>query len=165
MMKDIRLAQLPDRRIGVFTRPLGGLYERGKIGYVELDSLEELGPKHLLGAKIIEDQFASGEWGGANETHVLEKGTIGVLGHIAHEDAEGNKHYYAISFIYDPRDHHATPIKILATRRNFPDGSTKRPELKDVVFPGGLVREKDGTAILYAGLSDIEAGRVNTISN
>lgn len=160
MMKDIRLASLPSGRIAVFTRPQGGQYGRGNIGYVRLESLDDLNAQNILSAKIIENQFSPGEWGGANELHVLDDGTIGVLGHIAHEDAEGGKHYYAMSFVYNPETHSASPVQIIATRRNFPPGKKKMPELEDVVFPGGMIRHGDGTATLYAGLSDIEAGRI-----
>ena len=51
-------------------------------------------------------------------------------------------------------------MKIIATRNNFPAGPSKIDELEDVIFPGGLERHGDGTATLYAGLSDVEAGSV-----
>jgi hypothetical protein len=41
---------------------------------------------------------------------------------------------------------------------NFPAGATKRPDLVDVIFSGGLVRNGGGSATLYAGLRDAEAG-------
>ena len=85
---------------------------------------------------------------------------MGVLGHIASKDAQDAKHYYAMSFVYDPENHRASPLEIIATRRNFPPGETKRPDLEDVVFPGSLMRNDDGTAALYAGLSDVEAGKI-----
>ena len=49
---------------------------------------------------------------------------------------------------------------IIATRSDFPSGESKRPDLQDVIFSGGLLRLEDGTAWLYAGLSDAEAARV-----
>ncbi len=160
MMKDIRLAPLANGRIGTFTRPQGGSNGRGKIGYAELQRLEDLNAQNILGARIIENQFAPGEWGGANELHPLPDGRIGVIGHIAYRDAQGGKHYHAMSFVYDPETHSASPIEIIATRKNFPAGDAKAPELADVIFPGGLVRHGDGTATLYAGLSDTQAGRL-----
>jgi len=159
-MKDIRLAHLTSGRIGIFTRPQGGSSGRGEIGYTELSRLEELNAENILGARIIKNQFASKEWGGVNEMHVLEDGIIGALGHIAYKDSHGDKHYFAMSFHYDPKIHRASPIEIIATRKNFPAGGEKMPELSDVVFPGGLIRHGDGTATLYAGLSDAEAGRI-----
>jgi len=119
-----------------------------------------LNAPNILNAEIIENQFAHDEWGGVNELYVLDDGTIEALGHIACKDAQGGKHYYAMSFNYNPDARRASPVQIIATRRNFPPGEKKRPELEDVVFPGGMVRHGDGTATLYAGLSDIEAGRI-----
>ncbi|MDP4010484.1 MAG: DUF1861 family protein [Candidatus Spechtbacteria bacterium] len=160
MMKDIRLTHLASGRISVFTRPQGGSSGRGEIGYTELSNLEELNAENILGARIIKDQFAPKEWDGVNEMHVLEDGIVGVLGHIAYKDLRGDKHYFAMSFRYDPKIHQASSIEIIATRKNFPAGEVKMPELSDVVFPGGLIRHGDGTATLYAGLSDAEAGSI-----
>ena len=159
-MKDIRLISLLNNKIGVFTRPQGGKNKGGKIGFIAIDKLDDLNANNIISAKIIENQFAPGEWGGVNELHFLKDGRIGVLGHIAYRDLKGDRHYYAMSFIYDPNIHISTPIKIIATRQNFPDGYAKIPELEDVIFPGGLIRNGDGTATLYAGLSDAEAGSI-----
>lgn len=159
-MKDIRLASLPNDNIGVFTRPQGGTNNEGKIGYTEIKSLEDLNIENILDAKIIENQFAPGEWGGSNELHPLEDGKIGVLGHIAYKDLKDDRHYYAMSFVYDTKTNTSSPLEIIATRKNFPEGGAKKPELSDIIFSGGLVRHEDGTATLYAGLSDAEAGKI-----
>jgi hypothetical protein len=158
-MKDFRL----DDQLDVFTRPQGGIGGKGKIGYVKLRRIEDLNDKQIiLGARIIENQCAPEEWVGTNELHLLKNGVIGVIGHIAYQDTEGRKHYYAMSFEYDPKTHLATPIEIMATRKNFPAGPAKtrklKDELTDVIFPGGLIPHGDGTGTLYAGLSDAEAG-------
>jgi hypothetical protein len=158
-MKDIRLAPV-NGKLGVFTRPQGGSNGGGKIGYIELNNLEEITAENILKAKVIENQFAPEEWGGINEAHPLPDGKIGVIGHIACRDTEGVRHYYAISFIYNPNNHKTSPIKIIATRKNFPAGASKTAELSDVIFPGGLVRHSDGLATLYVGLSDAEAGSI-----
>jgi len=160
MMKDIRLVRLANDRIGVCTRPQGGQYGKGKIGYIELQHAKDINAQNILNAKIIENQFVPEEWGGANELHPLQDGSIGVIGHIAYQDEQGGKHYYAMSFVYDPEAHHALPIEIIATRKNFPAGPAKTSDLADIVFPGGLVRHGDGSATLYAGLSDTEAGSI-----
>ena len=159
-MKDIRLTALSNNKIGVFTRPQGGTNGGGKIGYIEIESLEDLNSENILSAEIIENQFAPGEWGGENELHLLPDGRIGVLGHIAYKDLEGDRHYYAMSFIYDTKTHTSSPVEIIATRKNFPEGDAKIPESTDIIFSGGLVRHENGTAILYAGLSDAEAGSI-----
>ncbi len=157
-MKDIRIVPLSNGKISVCTRPQGGVHGRGQIGSLEIHRVEEINEENILKAKIIDELFAFGQWGGANELHVLKDGKIGVLGHIAYEDENYNKHYYAMTFVYDPITHEASPIKLLATRKNFPKGYAKMPQLEDVVFPGGLVRHKNGYATLYAGLSDAQAG-------
>ncbi len=167
-MKDIRLLTLPSGKIAVLTRPQGAIGERGKIGFATLPNLDALATANLLEAKIIEGQFRDDEWGGPNELYLLEDGRIGVLGHIAYADVEGKKpyykstkHYYAMAFVLDPRTETASPLRIIATRKNFPLTPSKRsPELDDVIFPGGLIRHSDKTATLYAGLSDTSAGRI-----
>ena len=156
-MKDIRLVELSDRRIGVFTRPQGGIAGRGKIGFTIIDSLEELNEETIENAGLIENQFARGEWGGVNELHLLEDGRIGALGHIAHFDNRGNRHYYSMVFTFDPVTGKSTPVKIIAVRKNFEEGEYKRKDLIDVIFSGGLIRRNDGYAELYAGVSDAEA--------
>jgi hypothetical protein len=159
MMKDVRLIHRNDR-VGVFTRPQWWENGRGKIWYVELSNLWEITAENIRDARIIENQFSTDEWGGANELHRLPDNKIGVLWHIACFDSIWHKHYYAMAFVYDPVEHIASPLKIIATRKNFPESDTKFPELKDIIFPGWLVRHGDGTATLYVGLSDARAGSI-----
>ena len=160
-MKDIRLISLKNGKIGVFTRPQGGSNGAGKIGYVEINSISVLNDSEkIANARIIEDQFAEGEWGGANDLHLLVDDKIKVIGHIACYDDQSSKHYYVMSFVYDSKTHIASPIEIIATRKNFPEDGAKRPELKDIVFPSSLVCHEDGTETLYVGLSDATAGKL-----
>ncbi len=166
-MKDIRILPLSESNedeIAVFTRPQGEIGGRGKIGFTIVSGLEALATTDFLKSKIIEGQFKDEEWGGVNELHLLDDGRIGVLGHIAYFDEDNKKHYYAMSFIFDPKTEEATPIRVIATRKNFPAAPAKRPELEDIIFPGGLVQNSDGTATLYVGLSDTSAGKI-TIPN
>lgn len=167
-MKDIRLIQLADKRIGVFTRPQfefinnqGKKIYKKQIGFIIIDNLEQLNEKCILKAKIIEGQFFPEEWGGVNEPHLLKNNQIGTLGHIAYRDKKGNKHYYAMTFIFDPFLLKATPIKIIAVRKNFPFGPARRKDLKNVVFPGGIIKNNDNTCTLYCGLSDCESGKIS----
>jgi len=157
-MKDIRLLELPDGRIAVFPRPRGGKAGRGKIAFTIIDTLEDLTPQCLTEATIISEQFAEGEWGGANELRLLDKKTIGVLGHIAFEDKNRAFHYYAMTFTFDLETRTASPLRIIATRENFPSSEAKDPWLSDVVFPGGLLEEDEDRFVLYAGLSDAANG-------
>ncbi|MEK3688425.1 DUF1861 family protein [Paenibacillus sp. FSL R10-2736] len=159
-MKDIRLIELQDGRIGVLTRPQGDRGGRGQIGFTIIDSLDELNEQTFLEAEILRNQFVQEEWGGANEATLLSNGHVGVLGHIACFDRMGQKHYYAMVFSLNPDTFETTPIKIIAARSDFPIGPGKRPELQDVIFSGGLVRGKDGRAVLSVGVSDAEAYRI-----
>ncbi|ANE46920.1 hypothetical protein SY83_12255 [Paenibacillus swuensis] len=159
-MKDIRPVELADGSIGVFTRPQGDKGGRGKIGYLRVASLDALTCEAIEAAPLLEGQFADGEWGGANEAHLLGNGLVGVLGHIACFDAQGDRHYYPMAFAFDPETERFSDMALIAVRAAFLPGPSKRPDLEDVVFSGGLVRNNDGTAVLYAGISDAEAQRI-----
>lgn len=156
-MKDIRLVQLQDQTIGVFTRPQGEKGGRGKIGYTMVSSLDELTVEVIDQAPLIQDHFTDEEWGGVNEAYLNENGKIIALGHIASFDDEENRHYYPITFEYNPQRNEMIHMKIIAERSNFPEGDAKRPDLTDVLFSGGLKFLEDGKAELYVGVSDAEA--------
>jgi len=160
-MKDIRLIDLRSGRIGVFTRPMPVDDARAMIGYFEIAELDELTEQRMLGAKLLKGQFVKVEWGGCNEAHLLRNGIVGVLGHVACMDDSNLRHYYPMTFAYDPATGAHSPLKIIATRDMFADGAAKRPDLKDVLFSGGIRRNDDGTATLYTGVSDAEAHRID----
>lgn len=155
-MKDIRLVELDEGRVGVATRPQGEKGGRGTIGWTELAGLDELTPEKLQAAPLIDGQFEPFEWGGANELHRLSDGAVGVLGHIAcfGPGRPPTKHYYPMAFCLEPGTAAVSPLRILATRADFPAAAAKRPELEDVVFSSGLLRRPAGRADLYAGLGD-----------
>jgi len=144
----------------VFSRPQGELGGRGTIGFTAVDSLDRPEARGIEQAPLLRGQFRAEEWGGANEAHLLRNGRIGVLGHIACMD-EAGKHYYPMVFSVDPETGEHTPPRIIAARKYFPEGVPKRPDLVDVIFSGGLRRHADGTATLYAGISDAEAARID----
>lgn len=160
-MKDIRLIELTDGRIGVFTRPQGARGGRGQIGFTVISSLDDLNEETFLKAEILNNQFVLEEWGGANEAHLLNNGYVGVLGHIAYLDNQLNKHYYSMAFVIHPDTNDRSSIEIIATRADFPAGPGKRPDLSDVIFSGGLIRLSDGRAELSVGVSDAEAYQIN----
>lgn len=160
LMKDIRLIELQDGRLGVLTRPQGERGGRGQIGFTIIDSLDELNEQTFLEAEILQNQFVREEWGGANEAHLLSNGHVGVLGHIACFDRLEKKHYYSMVFSLNPDTLETTPVKIIAARSDFPIGPGKRPDLQDVIFSGGLVRGAEGRAVLSVGVSDAEAYRI-----
>ena len=159
-MKDIRLIELQNGRIGIFTRPRGEIGGRGQIGFLTIRSLDEINADTLLNAKLIDGQFIKEEWGGANELHLLNNGLIGVLGHIACYDEKENRHYYSITFSLNPNTGEVSPMKIIATRADFITSVAKRADLVDVIFSGGIVRRSDGKADLYVGVSDAESHRI-----
>lgn len=163
-MKDLRLVELKDGSLGVFTRPQGEIGGRGKIGFSRVQSLGELTLQIIEDAPLLEGQFSDEEWGGANELHLLSNGWVGVLGHIACYDDHNNRHYYPMIFVLDPETGWYSDIELIAVRSCFLPGEAKRSDLVDVVFSGGLIRKADGTADLFAGISDAEAHRI-TISD
>jgi len=157
-MKDIRLIELKNGNIAVFTRPQGGHAGPGKIAYIEINRLEDL-EEAIPKARVIENQFHFDEWGGANDLHLLKNGLIGVLGHIAHYD--GNvRHYYAMAFVFNPKTRKHSHMEILTTADDFPPVEPKKGELGKVIFSGGLHRNPDGTADLYVGVGDVKAGKI-----
>lgn len=159
-MKDIRLVELLDGSIGMFTRPQGEKGGRGKIGFKRLSSIDKITVDEIENTPLLENQFVDNEWGGVNEAQVLSNGKVGVLGHVARFDRQKNRHYYPMVFMIDPETGYYSDMKIIATRANFQKGPCKRADLQDVVFSGGLIRKPNKTADLYAGISDVEAQKI-----
>lgn len=161
-MKDIRLCDLENGRIAIFTRPQGDVGGRGKIGYAEINDLADLSCEVISSATLLDDMFHPMDWGGVNEAHLLANGEIGVLAHAAcyeNDHLPEERHYYASCFIFNPADKQFRNYRIIASRDQFEDGPAKRKELTNVIFSSGLVRA-GGRAILYAGVSDAEAHRI-----
>jgi hypothetical protein len=168
-MKDIRLVQLGAGRIGVFSRPRNEEILRrfgceSQIGFTTIQALEELTAEVIEGARFIPGLFADGEWGGCNQACLLESGKIGVIGHKCYNDTpvRGEKIpvYVNVVFVFDPERHEIEDLKIIGTRRCYPEGPAKRPDLTDVAFTSGIVMRPDGRADLYSGIGDAEEGRI-----
>jgi hypothetical protein len=158
-MKDIRLCDMKNGIISVFTRPQGVKGARGTIGYTQCRGLDALSCELIEAAPLIEHMFHASDWGGANEAHLLPNGEIGVLGHAAcykNDDEPKERHYYSTAFTFNPASSGFRDFKIIASRDQFLHGPAKRPGLMDVIFSAGLVR-RDGVTRLYAGVSDAEA--------
>ncbi|HWU94964.1 MAG TPA: DUF1861 family protein [Sphingomonas sp.] len=158
-MKDIRLCELSDGRVGIFTRPRGLWGERGMIGYSEVLTLDDVTIEAIEGAPMIEDMFHPQDWGGANEAHLLENGEIGIIAHAAYfeeDDSTGHRRYHAIAFTFDPATRRWRDYRVIAARGQFSPGMAKRPDLADVVFSSGIECIGPVTR-LYAGTSDAEA--------
>lgn len=157
-MKDIRLVEL-DNKIGVFTRPRGGEFGKGRIGYLEVQNLQDLAFLDFLRAKIIQLPISENNWVGSNDAYNLGDNIIGVLGHLASEDEDGNLHYSAMTFKFSPSNFTASDFKVIIKRNDFPPFLAKSKKVEDVVFPGGFEFEKDQVT-LYCGLSDASIGRI-----
>ncbi|WP_413377270.1 DUF1861 family protein [Alkalihalobacillus sp. 1P02AB] len=161
-MKDIRIVQLNDGKIAVFSRPQGQKGGRGKIGFAIINKLTDLTASVIYDAPLLE-QFNDEEWGGCNEATLLSNGKIGVLGHIAKFSEGDVRHYYPMTFCLDPLTGEYSEMKIIAERANFLPGPAKRPDLEDVLFSAGLVRNNAGKATLYTGVSDAEVQSIDII--
>ena len=159
-MKDIRFLQLPDGRILVLTRPQGERGGRGRIGFCVVDSLIQARWETIENALLL-DHCPEEQWVGANEAHLLTKNKIGVLGHLAEFREDGSRRYRSMVFCIDLETGQSTETEIIAERSDFPPGESKRPDLQDVIFSGGLLRLGHGRARLFAGLSDAEAGSLD----
>lgn len=123
-MKDLRLKQLADQKILVFDSSSRKQRGRGKIGYTIIKELADLTIEIIEDAPLLQEQFTEAEWGGANEIYIREE-KICVLGHIANFDDNGNRHYYAMSFVLDIASGVMKEAKIIAERKDFKAGPTK----------------------------------------
>lgn len=156
-MKDIRLTQLDSGKIGVFTRPMGGKFKRGRIGFKVINSLNELTIKVINETKIIQIPLSNDEWAGVNDVLVINKNLLGILAHVACSRGKlKEKFYYPVSFYFDLLEKKAFNFKILFTRTDLPFGNSKDPFLYNVVFPGGITKQKKEFKI-SAGVGDYEA--------
>lgn len=154
-MKDIRLVDMKDSGVGLFTRPQGLIGGRGKIGFTKIKSLTDLTTKRMEEAAILE-QFDDSEWGGCNEIIYLNNGKLGVLGHIAAFSEYNVRHYYPMVFCLDPETLTCSDIRIIAERKDFLPGPFKRKDLIDVLFSAGFIRHGNGFGTLYVGVSDAQ---------
>ncbi len=158
-MKDIRLVDLPDGKIGVFTRPQGGIYKKGRIGFTIVNSLEEVNDERkILRAKIIRHDLQDNEWEGINQATLLKDGRVRALGHLAKIDAKKNKEYKGTAFNFDPQKEKVLSFKIIATRDDFPETPAKCFTLRKVVFTSGVVIRRDRHFDFIGGISDVASG-------
>lgn len=169
MMKDVRLLQLPNGRIAIFSRPQGaesmrrdyGLDCVARIGFTIVDSVAGVTAEAIAGAPLLDGQFTSDEWGGTNQLYPLKNGLIGVVGHKAWGRQEGEVfviHYYSMAFALNPATRELTQTKIIGARCCYPDGPQKNARTADVTFTSGIVRLGGGRARLYSGLNDCQVG-------
>lgn len=172
-MKDIRLVELEDGRIGLFSRPrsqeiIDQYGSASMIGFAVVDHLDELDAQVIENASYIPDLFGEQEWGGCNQCYKLDNSLIGVIAHKSFsqtdEDGIDQKVYVVTAFIFDPKTHRVLSEKVIATRDSFPQVTSKTPYLKKCAFASGIVLRPDGRVDLYSGLGDTHEGRI-TIDN
>lgn len=168
-MKDIRLVQLANDEIGVFSRPRGEEVREkygseSVVGFTTVKSLSELNAEVIENAPIIDGLFQDDEWGGCNQCYLLSSGLIGVIAHKSYnqptEDGGNIKVYVNNSFVFNPETHTFVDEKIIATRSSYPEGPAKRSSLVECAFTSGIVMRPDGKVDLYSGIGDTEEGRV-----
>ncbi len=152
MMKDIRLVELVDGRIGIFTRPQGGSYKRGRIGFTIVRSLEDVNEKNIADAEVIRENLKENEWEGVNDAKLLESGKIGVLAHQAKIKESGERQYDATTFTLDPYKMklEAKDFKVIMTHDDVPEAPAKTPRHRKIVFSG----EINFDYYLYTGIYD-----------
>ena len=164
-MKDIRLVDMRERGIGVFSRPrsqkvLEKYGSESVVGFRMIRSISELTDRAISRAKPMPELFGKGEWGGCNQAFLLDSGLIGCIGHQCYAKTPDEPVYVVISFVMDPETRHIVDRRVIATRSCFPAGESKLPTLADVAFPAGIVRsEREGCVELYSGLGDCLCGR------
>jgi len=175
-MKGVHLVGLPNRRIGIFTRPQcpgdparGGL---GKAGFTVVESPDEITIDVLAAAPLIPELFSdeAGEWGGVNDAFLLPNGDLAVLGHIARfepSEIKDSRGYYPIFFTFNPNSGQVNHLQILATVTDLRfNGQIKaaRPDLENVFYPSALwFPNRDITspyAVLTGGIKDSEMAAI-----
>lgn len=168
-MKDIRLVQLEDNRIGVFSRPRNDEVRKkynseSIVGFVIINSLDELSSEVIENADYIPGLFEKDEWGGCNMAYALDSGLIGVIGHRCYKNTNAQNielsTYMNISFVFDYQSNKVMDFRIIGTRDCYPAGPSKLPDLADCAFTSGIVMREDGKVDLYSGIGDTEVGRI-----
>lgn len=170
-MKDIRLIEMPDKKIGVFSRPNKGTFDKGahsQIGFTVIESLDELDADVIDSAPYLKGLLGCGEWGGVNQAYRLESGKIGVVGHMSYNDSTPDGQplsvYVNTAFMLDPATGTVSEPRIIGTKSCYPACEPKVPHLADCVFTTGILPREDGLVDLYSGVGDSAEGRI-TIDN
>lgn len=158
-MKDIRICQLPEGKLAVFTRPTINHMFFGRIGFAIINSLPEL-PEAVKDAQLLNLNIDSSSIVGTNEVS-FSSGQVQVFCHVATKSLDEAMHYSAYKFLVDPNNPFSQqiPLQQVCARADFPSCPAKTKFVEDVVFPGGTggLRETD----FYCGLSDAAIGVIS----
>jgi len=150
-MKDIRVVDMGDGQVGVYTRPQEDILEGagpGKIGFRMLNSIDQLAQIDLVAdVPIVDGLFADGEWGGVNHVEHLGDGINRVWGHVARwvdvepgvVEGDRIREYYGVVFIHDTNTGDISDMQIVAGYDDFDQSqiTPKRDDLRRIVFPAG----------------------------
>lgn len=160
-MKDIRLVELADGRIGVFSH--FRKENQCLTGFTTIKRIEKLSKDIINNAPFIDHRAFGDAWGGPNQCYLLSSGLIGCIGHHGYLQSRPNacqlRVYCITSFVFNPETYETTDFKVIGTRKCFPEGKPKIPSLEDCAFTSGIVMRDDGKADLYSGVGDVFQGR------
>lgn len=158
-MKDIRLVELKDGKIGIYTRPQGLKGGLGQIGFTTIRSLDDLNEEVIQNAPLINARFPENEWGGTSQAKQLPDGRVFVLGHRACRNIKEARRYFPWVFIHNPATGEIQDLGILVESADFPPGVAKAWDLQNVLFPAGFILEGDKLT-LYTGTRDTGVGKI-----
>ncbi|MDO8513220.1 MAG: DUF1861 family protein [bacterium] len=143
-MKDIRFIQYLDGKIGIFTRPYATEFGKGRIGYIEIDSMDEFSPEILSSAPLVggqEDFDPQHEWLGVNDVQILPEpdGRVVIVGHVAQDIENGQMDYHAFAATFNRETRSLENIQIIGTAEDLIGKITpKKKTLHSVLFPGSV---------------------------
>lgn len=160
-MKDIRLVELKDGRIGVFSRPKTDTFSF--IGFHIINSVDELS-SNIIDKAVALNVLHTGAWGGVNQAYLLTSGLVGCIAHYSYNSRDEKGVFLAVyvnySFVLNPDTRETQLERIIGTRSCYPPCPSKAPKLADCTFASGIVKRDDGKYDLYAGLGDTCQGRI-----
>lgn len=165
-MKDIRLVELEDGRIGLFSRPrcqaiIDEYGTESQIGFTIVDSLDDIDAEVIENAEYIPGIFAPKEWGGINQAISFGDGQIGLIGHQSYNlYQEGVEYpvYVNTALVYDYINKRIFDKKVIGVREDYPPTESKLKTLCKCAFTTGILLKNDDTVELYSGLSDVGEG-------
>ena len=167
-MKDIRLVELEDGRIGLFSRPrcqeiMDTYGTESQIGFTIIDSLDDLDAEAIENAKYIPGIFAPKEWGGINQAISFGNGQIGLIGHQCYnlyQDGIEYPVYVNTAIVYDYVSKRISEKKVIGVREDYPPTESKLKALCKCAFTTGILLKDSETVQLYSGLSDVGQGMI-----
>lgn len=154
-MKDVRVTQLRNGKIAVFTRPTTGEAYPGRVGFALIDTLQQI--EKAANVPLLTFQIDKDAKIGLNEAH--------EDGQEIFDFERGIIHYAGYAFILDPNHPFDKIIGLhkVADRSDFPVNNkvSKGSRFEDVIFPGGT--GGPGQTQYYCGVEDARIGVIDII--